>query len=1172
MFNRYTEHKEHYSIVSNIFSSSNNNNNNYNNNFKWEIIERNNAASSFKTDFVLLSLSIPFSTSTASSKQKHQCIYDNRKGSYHPSCDSVFQSVINNIKEHSDVKYVFPEKRIKDSLKKWQEYEHDDEESESDYDNDNNIQFEGDDDIYLDIDDENDYNNNNNDIYNSNNIFNSKNELIKSSIINNNNKNIQFKFKPPTNRGRFHQHIPNMDDPSIKRIDSFEKRQLNLNTLQVTDMINARALWEHGFTGKGTKVAIFDTGLKKKHPHFKNVVEITNWTSESKEDDAIGHGTFVAGVIASNFQDCSGLAPDAELYIYRVFTTKKESFTSWFLDAFNHAIYKNIDVLNLSTGGPDFLDRPFVEKVNEMSSNNIIVVSAIGNDGPLYGTLNNPADQSDVIGVGGIDYNDNLASFSSRGMTTWEIPDGYGRIKPDLVAYGRNVVGTRPTEVCKEFSGTSVSSPVVAGAIALLISTVPENRRHLVNPASMKQVLIESAEKIPGANIFEQGYGKLNLLGAFKLLESYTSKVSLSPPALDFDTSNCSYMWPFCTQPLYFSGLPLVVNVTIINGLDANGKIHSAIWKPSANNGTHLSVSFNNYRKEISSWSGHLGVYLSVPESSKTFEGTAEGTIEIVVTVPPPLGSSIKRTQTLTLPVSVDIIPTPSREKRILWDQFHNLRYPGGFIPRDQLEFQDEPFDWNGDHIHTNFRKLYTNLRKNGYFIEVLDSPLTCYDPLNYGTLLIVDPEEEFFPAEIKKIEEDVRNKGLNLVVFADWYDTLIIDNLELKDPNSDDGKKWKPATGGSNVPALNDLLFPFGIFFGGPVYYGEITVDSNTAIFSSGTSIIGFPSGGHLLEHPLTEQTRLYTKGRTSKPKVPILGFYQTSSMENEEMSSSNDQSGESSSFSTSSSSPNPADIQTPAGKVVVFGDSNCLDESHQKSDCFWLLENIFEVLEHRKTVKQVFPEIEQIHTPLLPLSAKRNSLELPQRPSNGQELRKMSKVMSAESVTKCNPGYPDYLWSHMDRYVNTTWEHRDKVLPPIQIPRIPETESTTQMQSPFWIFSYVLICLVLIVIVFLFFKDKTMKRQLASSVVSINHSPSSSSSPTASLITTQPSIMQISSSNNNNNNNIGNNNGIITTSTLTPSSSSPNSPLITSSSSSSMMMLSPVKIPINRYNKDSV
>ena len=60
------------------------------------------------------------------------------------------------------------------------------------------------------------------------------------------------------------------------------------------------------------------------------------------------------------------------------------------------------------------------------------MVSAIGNDGPLYGTLNNPADQNDVIGVGGIDYADRVAAFSSRGMSTWELPRGYGRAKVKL--------------------------------------------------------------------------------------------------------------------------------------------------------------------------------------------------------------------------------------------------------------------------------------------------------------------------------------------------------------------------------------------------------------------------------------------------------------------------------------------------------------------------------------------------------------------------------------------------------------------------------------------------------------------------------------------------------------------------------------------------------------------
>ena len=106
--------------------------------------------------------------------------------------------------------------------------------------------------------------------------------------------------------------------------------------------------------------------MKKNHPHFKEVKERSNWTDEPGLGDGVGHGTFVAGVIAS-FKDCLGFAPDAELYTYRVFTNDQVSFTSWFLDAFNYAMYREMDVLNLSIGGPDYMDIPFFEKIRKPS-------------------------------------------------------------------------------------------------------------------------------------------------------------------------------------------------------------------------------------------------------------------------------------------------------------------------------------------------------------------------------------------------------------------------------------------------------------------------------------------------------------------------------------------------------------------------------------------------------------------------------------------------------------------------------------------------------------------------------------------------------------------------------------------------------------------------------------
>ena len=88
-------------------------------------------------------------------------------------------------------------------------------------------------------------------------------------------------------------------------------------------LLQAKRLWESGYTGRGVKVAIFDTGLPENHPHFRNVMERTDWTDEKTAEDGLGHGTFVAGVIGGTYSECLGMAPDAQLYIFRVFTNNQ---------------------------------------------------------------------------------------------------------------------------------------------------------------------------------------------------------------------------------------------------------------------------------------------------------------------------------------------------------------------------------------------------------------------------------------------------------------------------------------------------------------------------------------------------------------------------------------------------------------------------------------------------------------------------------------------------------------------------------------------------------------------------------------------------------------------------------------------------------------------------------
>ncbi|KAL7978713.1 hypothetical protein Chor_013202 [Crotalus horridus] len=733
------------------------------------------------------------------------------------------------------------------------------------------------------------------------------------------------------------------------------RRLLRAIPRQVAQTLQADVLWQMGFTGGGVRVAVFDTGLSEKHPHFKNVKERTNWTNERTLDDEAGLGKAL-------YLFC----------LHREIFPSPVSYTSWFLDAFNYAILKKIEVLNLSIGGPDFMDRPFVDKVWELTANNVIMISAIGNDGPLYGTLNNPADQMDVIGVGGIDFEDNIARFSSRGMTTWELPGGYGRVKPDIVTYGSGVRGSGMKGGCRSLSGTSVASPVVAGAVTLLVSTVP--KREMVNPASMKQALIASARRLPGVNMFEQGHGKLDLLRAYQILNSYKPQASLSPSYIDL--TECPYMWPYCSQPIYYGGMPTIVNVTILNGMGVTGRIPD--WQPYLpQNGDYIEVAFS-YSPVLWPWSGYLAISISVAKKAAGWEGVAQGHVMITISSPAENESKVgaEQTSTVKLPIKVKIVPTPPRNKRILWDQYHNLCYPPGYFPRDNLRMKNDPLDWNGDHIHTNFRDMYQHLRSMGYFIEVLGSPFTCFDASQYGTLLMVDSEEEYFPEEIVKLRRDVDN-GLSLVVFSDWYNTSVMRKVKFYDEN---------------------------------------------------TRIAKFPEDGIVIAQTFKDQGLEVLKQETAIVEhVPILGLFQV-----------------------------PTE---GGGRIVLYGDSNCLDDSHRQKDCFWLLDSVLQY-----TSYGVMPPSlsHSEHRQRPPTGA---GYVLPER-MEGNHLHRYSKVLEAhlrDPKPRSLPACPHLSWAKPQPLNETApsnlWKHQkllsidlDKVALPSFHQNRPQVRPLSPGESGAW------------------------------------------------------------------------------------------------------------------------
>ena len=744
----------------------------------------------------------------------------------------------------------------------------------------------------------------------------------------------------------------------------YARRLLSAPEQSVSRRYLSSVLWEKGFSGAGIRVAVFDTGLSARHPHFKRIRERSNWTDNDTLDDEIGHGTHVAGVIAGHFSDCLGFAPDAELFVFRVFNTRQLSFTSWFLDAFNYAIQSRVHVLNLSIGGPDFHDRPFVDKVQEMSANGITVVSAIGNDGPLYGTLNNPADQMDVIGVGGLNADDSVAHFSSRGMTTWELPHGYGRVKPDVVAFANGVMGSKIPSGCKAQTGTSVASPVVAGAVVLLASSIPEERRAAeLNPARLKQALTVGARRVKAANVFEQGAGKLDLLAAFDHLSEQRPHVSAIPASLDL--TDCPYMWPYCTQELYHTGMPTLLNVTLLNSISVASTIvdpptfTASVSSLVPSSSSLLSLSFL-YSQPLWPWSGFLAIELTV-QSDVAARTVVEGTIAFTVE------SDDGSLSSVSIPLRVAVIPRPPRALRVLWDQYHNLRYPSGYFPRDNLEVKTDTLDWNGDHPHTNYRDLYHHLRARGYFLEVLGRPLLCFDASLYGALLLVDSEEEWWSGEREKLYADVTERGLSVLVVGEWYNVEVMREVKFWDENT--ASWWTPETGGANVPALNDLLAPFAIAFSHHIVKGRVNVTDAFVPFSSGTTIARFPAGGRLL------YGRLQDAGSGAATRdYAVMGLWQ------------------------------PRD---GSGRVVVWGDSNCMDlNSNHAGFCTHLFDELMAFASPHSPPPAAF----SAHPSALLAASELQTVayvdptvpELPVR-MVGNNLAKYSKVISPHASPSC-------------------------------------------------------------------------------------------------------------------------------------------------------------------------
>lgn len=257
---------------------------------------------------------------------------------------------------------------------------------------------------------------------------------------------------------------------------------------RVASVIKLDHARKQGLTGKGIGIAIMDTGVGM-HPDiiYKNGPLMSFYDTLAHHNnfyDDNGHGTHVAGIICGNGTASNklyeGIAPDCKIHIIKILNKNGEgniknviSGIEWLLK--NKDKY-NIRIVNISVGSVSLkkFDESslLVRSINSLWEAGLVVVTAAGNNGPSDYTIGAPGNSRKIITVGTSDSVKGKFThdFSGRGPTMNCIK------KPDIVAPGLNTISCNNI-INRSFyiprSGTSMSTPIVSGCIALLLQKYP---------------------------------------------------------------------------------------------------------------------------------------------------------------------------------------------------------------------------------------------------------------------------------------------------------------------------------------------------------------------------------------------------------------------------------------------------------------------------------------------------------------------------------------------------------------------------------------------------------------------------------------------------------------------------------------------------------------------------
>ena len=278
------------------------------------------------------------------------------------------------------------------------------------------------------------------------------------------------------------------------------------------DELNIGKAWD-SYRGSGVTVAVIDTGIDTDHPEFSG--KISEYSYNATEDkivkdykgknggydwslveDAKGHGTAVAGIIAASMNNgigVAGIAPEVNLLVIKCNITEDGKFIgSDIAYGIYYAIERDADVVNMSLGGNSLTE--YIDNAIKLAfDSDVICVAAAGNDATP--SLSYPAAHEKVIGVGALAENSfELAPYSNYG-------DNVNIVAPGTT-YTTQMGGGYST-----VNGTSMAAPIVSGAIALYI----QQNKYVEFPEIREMLYASSRDTgILGPDYYH-GYGALDI-------------------------------------------------------------------------------------------------------------------------------------------------------------------------------------------------------------------------------------------------------------------------------------------------------------------------------------------------------------------------------------------------------------------------------------------------------------------------------------------------------------------------------------------------------------------------------------------------------------------------------------------------------------------------------------